>query len=233
MCAPVLGARARRGLLTAALFGICFAVALPPFPLASAYSSAESRLVSLVNAERAERGLARLSIASDLMSVAHRHAAEMASRRSIYHNSSLTSDVRGWRAIGENVGRGPTVSSVHSAFMSSSSHRAHVLSSRYKQIGTGVVKGSDGSLYVAEVFVDRGTTTRTTRVSRSTTTTTRRVVRYTRPAPRKVRPKPKAVVRAFVIPRPPDRGVGMLLRLLAMDSEIAARKDVAPGPAAG
>lgn len=232
MCAPVLGVRARRGLVAAALFGICIAVALPPFPQALAYSSDESRLVSLVNAERADRGLAKLSIASDLMAVAHRHSAEMASRRSIFHNSSLTSDVRGWRAIGENVGRGPTVSAVHRAFMGSSSHRAHVLSGRYKQIGTGVVKGSDGYLYVTEVFVDRGTATRVSR-SRSTTTT-RRVVRHARPRPAPIRrrARPKAVVKAFVIPQPPYRGVGMLLRLVDLDSEIAARKDMASGPPA-
>ncbi len=231
MCAPVLGVRARRGLLTAALVGILLAVALPPSPIASALSSNESRLVTLVNAERAERGLGKLSIASDLVSIAHRHSAEMASRRSIYHDSSLTSEVRGWRAIGENVGRGPTVSSVHRAFMASSSHRAHILGSRYKQIGTGVVKGSDGYLYVTEIFVDRGTTAR---VSRSTST--RRVVRQAAVVHRRVRPhrphRPKAVAKAFVIPLPPDRGVGMLLKLLALDSEIAARKDMAGGSAA-
>ncbi|MFY9586833.1 MAG: CAP domain-containing protein [Actinomycetota bacterium] len=184
--------------------------------------------MSLVNAERANRGLSKLSVASDLMSVAHRHSAEMASRRSIFHNSSLTSEVRGWRAIGENVGRGPTVSGVHNAFMSSSSHRAHILSGRYKQIGTGVVKGSDGYLYVTEVFVDRGTAAR---VSRSTTT--RRVTRNAYHAPVRRRARPKAVVKAVVvIPRPPDRGVGMLLKLLAIDSEIAARKDMSEGSAA-
>jgi uncharacterized protein YkwD len=90
------------------------------------------------------------------MSIAHRHSVEMAQRRSIYHNTSVTSEVRGWRAIGENVGRGPTASSIHRAFMGSSSHRAHILNARYKQIGTGAVKGSDGYLYVTEVFVDRG-----------------------------------------------------------------------------
>jgi cysteine-rich secretory family protein len=225
VCAPVLGVRARRGLLTAALVGILLAVALPPSPIASASSSNESRLVSLVNAERANRGLSKLSTASDLMSIAHRHSAQMASRRSIFHNSSLTSEVRGWRAIGENVGRGPTVSSVHNAFMSSSSHRAHILSGRYKQIGTGVVKGSDGYLYVTEVFVDRGTVAR---VSRSTT---RRVTR-SHHAPVRRRARPKAVRKVFVIARPPDRAVGMLLKLLAIDSEIAARKDMSGGSAA-
>ena len=229
MCAPVLGGRARRGLLTAALVGILLAVALPSSPVALAYSSNEGKLVSLVNAERADAGLAKLSIASDLMSVAHQHSADMAARRSIFHNSSLTSDVRGWRAIGENVGRGPTVSSVHSAFMSSSSHRAHILSSRYKQIGTGVVKGSDGYLYVTEVFVDRGTAAK---VSRSTSTTRKVTHSYRAPVRPKAKPKPKAAVKAFVIPRAPDRGVGMLLKLLALDSELAARKDMSGGPLA-
>lgn len=220
MCAPVLGVRARRGLLTAALVGILLAVALPSSPAALASSSDESRLVTLANAERANRGLSSLSVASDLMSIAHRHSVEMAQQRSIYHNSSVTSEVRGWRAIGENVGRGPTASSVHRAFMGSSSHRAHILNSRYKQIGTGAVKGSDGYLYVTEVFVDRGTAAR---VSRSAPRqVVRRAVAVRRPVA-----KPKAVTPAILVVVPPDRGVGMLLRLLALDSEIAARKDMA------
>jgi hypothetical protein len=152
------------------------------------------------------------------MSIAHRHSVEMAQRRSIYHNTSVTSEVRGWRAIGENVGRGPSASSIHGAFMGSSSHRAHILNARYKQIGTGAVKGSDGYLYVTEVFVDRGTTTR---VSRSAP---RRVVQ--RAVVRRVT-KPKAVKPAILVLVPPYRGVGMLLRLVALDSEIAARKDMA------
>ena len=224
MCAPVLGARARRGLLTAALVGILLAVALPSSPIASASSSDESRLASLVNAERASRGLHSLSVASDLMSIAHRHSVEMANKRSIYHDSALTSEVRGWRAIGENVGRGPTAKSVHDAFMGSSSHRSHILSSRYKQIGTGAVKGSDGLLYVTEVFVDRGTV----RVSRSVSRP-RRVyhpVHIHRRA--KARPHaPKAIVVSLV---PPDRAVGMLLQLVALDSGMAARKDMPVRP---
>lgn len=187
--------------------------------------------MSLVNAERANRGLARLSVASDLMAVAHRHSAEMASRRRIYHDSGLTSEVRGWRAIGENVGRGGSASSVHQAFMGSSSHRTHILSSRYRQIGTGAVKGSDGNLYVTEVFVDRGATAR---VSRSVSRPRRVVVQRAAPRPRpqpRVRPRPVKPKVVVVPPRVPDRGVSMLLRLLALDSEIAARKDMAVRPA--
>lgn len=185
--------------------------------------------MSLVNGERAKRGLARLSIASDLMSVAHRHSAEMASRRRIYHDSGLTSEVRGWRAIGENVGRGSSASSVHSAFMGSSTHRSHILSSRYTQIGTGAVRGSDGNLYVTEVFVQRGTVQRVSR----TVSRPRRVVQRARPAvraPPRPRPKPVKPVVVPVVLRPPDRGVGMLLRLVALDAELAARKDMAARP---
>jgi Cysteine-rich secretory protein family len=218
MCAPVLGARARRGLLTAALVGILLAVVLPSSPIASASSSDESRLVSLVNAERASRGIHTLSVASDLMSIAHRHSAEMAASRSIYHNNALPSEVRGWRAIGENVGRGPTAKAVHDAFMRSSEHRAHILGSRYKQIGTGAVKGSDGYLYVTEVFVDRGTV----RVSRSVSRP-RRVYHAVRRVHHR---RPRAVKAVVVTFLPPDRTVGMLLRLVALDSEVAAPRDI-------
>jgi hypothetical protein len=111
-----------------------------------------SYFTSSANSSRSSHGLSSYAVASDLTSIAQRHASAMAARRSIYHNSSMGSEVCCWRAIGENVGSGPSDSSVQSAFMNSSSHRANILSSTFNEIGVGTAKGSDGLIYVDEVF---------------------------------------------------------------------------------
>lgn len=210
------GARARWGLTTVALVALIFAVALPSSPAAATSTSDEGTLLSLTNAERANRGIGRLSSISDLASLAERHSRDMAARHAIYHNDSLPSQAGGnWRKLGENVGRGSSVRQVHNAFMGSSSHRVHILDSRYNQVGMGVVHGSDGYVYVTEVFADRGSAP----VARHTTVhRVRPAVR--RPAVRRV----NAVVRRGPAPVSPTLTIGMLMDLLALDAPAPARK---------
>ena len=58
-----------------------------------------------------------------------------------------------WRSIGENVGVGDSVSSLHSAFMGSSGHRANILKPSYNRVGVGVVM--DGSkIWVTVRFLE-------------------------------------------------------------------------------
>jgi hypothetical protein len=124
---------------------------------------------SSANSSRSSHGLSSYSVASDLTSIAQRHASAMASRGSIYHNSSLGSEACCWRSIGENVGAGQSESQVQSAFMNSSAHRANILSSTFNEIGVGTARGSDGQIYVDEVF-----RARTGSSSSSGTTTSKR-----------------------------------------------------------
>jgi uncharacterized protein YkwD len=125
---------------------------LLPFAPATADSGSDAAFVSRTNSSRAGYGLPALSVASDLASIARQHAARMAASRAIFHNQSLTSQVCCWTDLGENVGAGSTVDAIHQAFMASPEHRANILSSRYTQIGVGTARGSDGRLYVDEVF---------------------------------------------------------------------------------
>ena len=138
---------------------------------AVASASHETDLVSRINAERSARGLRTLSVRSDLTEVARAWSDQMAAEARIYHDPYLPDEVSGWTALGDNVGRGPSVASVHEAFMRSSDHRSIVLDSRFNQVGVGVTQSGD-QLYVTEVFVLRGTTAKVVR--RTTTTTTRR-----------------------------------------------------------
>lgn len=117
-----------------------------------ATASTESEFVSRINSARASRGVRGYAVRSDLTAVARRQAVRMASQRRMYHNPSLGSEVGGWSAIGENVGRGQDVSSIHNAFMNSSSHRANILSTTFTEVGVGTARASDGELFVSQVF---------------------------------------------------------------------------------
>ena len=71
----------------------------------------EASFVSLINTERANRGLKTLSVYWDLVDDARVHAGVMADADQIFHSSNLAGVTTGWAALGENVGVGPTVAS--------------------------------------------------------------------------------------------------------------------------
>ena len=75
----------------------------------------------------------------------------MADTGTLHHNPRLTTDVTGWRRVGENVGEGPDAITVHRAFMGSPAHRANILSRSYTRVGVGAVVRGD-RIWVAEVF---------------------------------------------------------------------------------
>jgi hypothetical protein len=112
---------------------------------------AEREFIALVNIERAKRGLHALAIRSDLRSVARKHSVQMASTNHLHHNPSLGSDVSGWSRLAENVGRGPSVTTLHAALMKSDGHRRNILDDRLTEIGVGVeVRGT--TMWVTQVF---------------------------------------------------------------------------------
>ena len=182
-------------------------------PAASASSTAESQFVSLANSARSNKGLRSYSVASDLVSVARRHAQRMASSKTIYHNSNLGSEVSGWQAVGENVGMGGSASSIHNAFMNSTAHRANILDTDFTQVGMGVAYDSDGVMYVTQVFRKpsgstytapapaprpRATTAPSTRTTYKPVTTTTVAKPAAKPVAKPVvkRPDPRAALNA-------------------------------------
>ncbi|HET7309940.1 MAG TPA: CAP domain-containing protein [Mycobacteriales bacterium] len=138
--------------LTLALTAGATAAAFTP---ASAFASTydyEAQFVADMNAARQANGLAPYSVASDLTAVARNHSAQMASSQSLYHNPSLTTQIQNWQAVGENVGEGPTVSDIHTAFMNSPEHRANILDHDFTQVGVGVSVDKNGIIWVTEDF---------------------------------------------------------------------------------
>jgi uncharacterized protein YkwD len=56
------------------------------------------------------------------------------------------------RATGENVAAASSLERAHRALWASPSHRGNVLEKRFSKIGIGVIKTSDGRVWVTEIF---------------------------------------------------------------------------------
>jgi uncharacterized protein YkwD len=119
-------------------------------PGASATTTREARLLSRINAARADRGLAALRPDRALSAYAHRHAAAMARRGWLVHTRSFSA-MCCWRAIGENIAYDRTVRRAHRALMRSPAHRANILDPTYRQVGVGIVR-AHGRLWITQVF---------------------------------------------------------------------------------
>jgi len=183
---------------------------------ASALTSQEQAFVDRINAERRQRGLNTLVVKNDLADVARRHSRRMAAEGSIWHNPNLGNEVDGWQVIGENVGMGPSVESLHAAFMNSKPHRDNILYSSYNQIGVGNAVDESGTIYTTHVFAKRRSTS-------STTTSAPAPKPAAAPAAAAPKPKPKPVTAE-------PRTVDLLMRMVGLDAEDV---DPATGAAAG
>jgi hypothetical protein len=147
---------------------------------ALADSGSEQGFLSAINSTRSSSGLGPLTMDSGLQSHARRHTADMIAADEIYHSSSAELQAAagsGWEKLGENVGRGGSVSSLHQAFLDSPGHKANILGD-YNYVGIGTDTADNGVLYVTVVFMKKGssapaptTTTSTTAPSETTETT--------------------------------------------------------------
>ena len=138
----------RTSLLTMlALLAAAFA-AFAPSATAASYSTSAyaSRLLSLVNATRADHGLDALRLADGTTTVAAGWTAHMADTQLLSHNPALRSQLEAhgspdWTTYGENVGQGfaDNPDSLFHAYMQSPEHRANILTGDYRYVGVAVV----------------------------------------------------------------------------------------------
>ena len=124
-------------------------------PLAVQRASAgdtTSDLTAMTNADRTAAGLRALATVGDLQSLAQSRANEMARSGNLAHTTNLGSKVSNWKKLGENVGRGPHLRDIETAFMASPSHRENILDPDFSQLGVGVTWDGKEYFYVAVVF---------------------------------------------------------------------------------
>jgi uncharacterized protein YkwD len=120
-------------------------------PAATTVPEAETRLLSLVNRDRASAGLPPLALDARLSQVARAHSREMAEADFVAHVSPTTgSAIDRVARVGlvpalllENVGRAYSAEDAESGFMASPGHRGNVLDRRATRIGVGVAVGRD------------------------------------------------------------------------------------------
>jgi cysteine-rich secretory family protein len=120
------------------------------------YRPSERLFGKLMNAARERAGLPKLSLDPEASKVARKHTTEMVEKDLLHHtpSSSLVRRVTRWEILGENVGVGGDVDSLHHAFMDSPPHRANILFSKFRHVGIGV-KTRDGRMWVTVILENR------------------------------------------------------------------------------
>lgn len=115
--------------------------------------TAERNFASKINKARSARGLGSVKLDAELSRVARLHTNEMVRANRLHHTTATTlaRRVTNWVTLGENVGVGQKVTTLHSAFMNSPTHRDNVLFRTYNHVGVGTKQVGD-RLWVTVIF---------------------------------------------------------------------------------
>lgn len=124
-------------------------------------SSAESRIVELVNAERKRSGAAPLTLSERLMLASRTHSQDMAVRGYLGHDSADDTTADRVRAAGldyeelaENLyndrssGLGELPEHALMNWLASPAPRGNLLSPRFRTTAVAIARAADGTLYV-------------------------------------------------------------------------------------
>jgi uncharacterized protein YkwD len=134
--------------LVASVLGALPASAAPPTA-----ADAESSFVARINQLRAEKGVPPLTVDPELSSVARTWTARMVAAGDISHNPHLADAVTAdWRKLGENVGMGPDVGDLFTAFVRSPHHYVNLVDPAFARVGVAVMVAPDGTLFTTHDF---------------------------------------------------------------------------------
>ncbi|MBW3594214.1 MAG: CAP domain-containing protein [Actinobacteria bacterium] len=150
---------ASKRIFTGIVAGVVLSAFIPATQAGAAcYSNnkKERQFASKINLARRATGRVSLKLDPQLSKAAKVHTREMVNKNLLYHTptETLKRRVTNWYELGENVGVGSTVTSLHTAFMNSTAHRANILYSGFRYVGIGAVK-ANGRLWVTVIFESR------------------------------------------------------------------------------
>lgn len=144
------------------LLAVLIALTLISPPPASAWTTTQTNVLNATNDARVKAGCAKLTLNVYLNKAAQTHTDKMAAAKTLSHRLSGESSLgtritragyTNWTMLAENIARGYTSSSsVVAAWMKSSGHRANILNCKYKHLGVGVKKDSNGVYYWTQDF---------------------------------------------------------------------------------
>jgi len=133
-------------------------LAVPP-ARAEPNDAIDLALLALLNHARANVGQPPLVMAPALQEMARDWSVqqlreERLSHRPIEHQQAWIEKhfTPHWRAVGENVGMGPSVASVYRTFMLSEKHRQNALGD-FTHVGVGAIPDTTGRIWVTMNFV--------------------------------------------------------------------------------
>ncbi|HLF40062.1 MAG TPA: CAP domain-containing protein [Acidimicrobiia bacterium] len=172
--------------------GVVLALALGAFPQAARADqvSDEAAFVAQINALRAGRGLPTLQVHPNLVDKARAWSATMTAAGKIWHSTLSDGITADWVKLGENVGMGGSVDSLHKAFVASPKHFENLIDPDFTYLGIGVVYAPNGTIFVSEMFMKLAP-------APTPTTVTTRPAPAPAPAPAPVAaPRPAATVPA-------------------------------------
>ena len=128
------------------------------------FSKEQVEVLNLVNKERKANGLKPLTLNKELSNVANIKSRDMIEKGYFDHTSPTygspfdmmkTFNIS-YKAAGENIAMGQrTPSEVMTDWMNSSGHRANILNSTYTELGVGIQKDSNGTIYWTQMFIGR------------------------------------------------------------------------------
>src|SRR5438132_6997929 len=115
----------------------------------------ETQFVAAINQVRTGHGLRTLAVNSSLVAMARQWAQTMAGS-GLRHNPDVAAEAPpGWAVLGENVGKGPTVTDIEDAFVASPHHYENMADAGFNALGVGVFV-DEGVVWVAEEFMAGG-----------------------------------------------------------------------------
>ena len=165
--------RRTRGVVVAVMVALAGLVVAPAARAEDSPTTAgEAQLVTRINELRGSKGLQPLTVHAGLAVVARSWTEKMRGLGDISHNPNLAKEVTAtWRKLGENVGVGPDVESLHQAFVNSPGHYRNLVDPVFDSIAVTIVQDGD-ELYVTEQFMDLVDPAPTTTAVPATTTST-------------------------------------------------------------
>ena len=121
--------------------------------LLAAACGVEQDLADLTNQSRAAYRLAPYQQNMSLYSKASAWSVKMARDGRLSHSNLADGNPYAWRRLGENVGYGPDVVTIHNALMNSAGHRANILDPYFQYFAIGIYTDGAGRLWVTEEFM--------------------------------------------------------------------------------
>lgn len=128
-----------------------------------AMSSAESRILQLVNAERAKNGVKPLSSNADCTKLARMKSQDMVNKNYFSHQSPtygspfdmLKANNVSYMYAGENIAMNQSADAAFKAWMNSEGHRKNILNPNFTDLGVGIASKGNGSYIYTQLFIGR------------------------------------------------------------------------------